>query len=106
MLRQLSQVGVSITRIYYCSHSLADQCECRKPGTKLLTDALAYFHARTESCFLIGDSFSDIEAATNAGCQGLRVHSQPNGSLDADSAMSFPEAVNVILAKSGFPLMN
>jgi D-glycero-beta-D-manno-heptose 1-phosphate adenylyltransferase len=89
MLRQLSKAGVSIARIYYCGHSLADHCECRKPGAKLLKGAMAYFDARPEDCLVIGDSHSDMQAAERAGCKGLL--SGPASGLD------FRDVVEIIL---------
>jgi len=34
MLKQLASRGVKISKIYYCPHSLAEDCPCRKPGTR------------------------------------------------------------------------
>lgn len=73
MFRQLSAYGVRIARIYFCPHSLADQCACRKPGTRLIERALEYFGANANDCFFLGDSESDMETATRAGCKGILV---------------------------------
>lgn len=75
MLRQLGPFGVRISKFYFCPHSLADNCDCRKPGTKLLQLALAQFRCAPEECYVIGDSRSDLEAAQNCGCKGWLVQS-------------------------------
>ncbi|MGH9558774.1 MAG: HAD-IIIA family hydrolase [Bryobacteraceae bacterium] len=75
MFRQLASHGARISRIYYCPHSFADDCDCRKPGTRLIERALAYFGANAADCFLIGDSSEDIAAAERAGCTGIRLES-------------------------------
>jgi rfaE bifunctional protein nucleotidyltransferase chain/domain len=88
MLRQLSQFGVKISRFYFCPHSMAEQCACRKPGSRLLERALADFKANAADCYLIGDTASDVEAAAAAGCKGI---------LLAPGAEAFGEAVEKIL---------
>ena len=93
MLRQLSVSGVRISRIYHCPHSLGDSCDCRKPGTRLLTDALSYFGTPADKCYLIGDSASDMLAARNAGCHGLLV-----GPIESQA--TFRDAVAYILEQS------
>lgn len=78
MFRQLSAYGVRISRVYFCPHSLADQCSCRKPGTRLIERALEYYGADAKDCYLLGDSQSDLEAAARAGCKAiLATSSQP-----------------------------
>jgi len=42
---------VAISRIYYCPHSVADACECRKPARGLLLRALREFGIAAERCF-------------------------------------------------------
>src|SRR5205085_12352036 len=36
MLRELGAAGVRISKIYFCAHSLAEQCSCRKPATGIV----------------------------------------------------------------------
>ncbi len=81
MLRQLAPYGVQIARFYFCPHSLAEQCECRKPGARMMERALADFHCKPEDCFVIGDMQSDVEAAQAAGCSGILL--SPERSFEA-----------------------
>lgn len=92
LMRILGQAGVFISRIYFCPHSLADQCECRKPGTALLRRAMSDQGVEAERTFVIGDSQTDLQAARSAGCQGLRV-----GGVEDRSTLSFQRAVESIL---------
>ena len=71
MFKQLAPYGVRISRIYYCPHSFAQECDCRKPGSKLIERALGYYGARAGDCYLIGDSAADITAAERTGCKGI-----------------------------------
>jgi rfaE bifunctional protein nucleotidyltransferase chain/domain len=88
MFRQLSAFGVSIARVYFCPHSLAEQCDCRKPGTLLIERALRDFHCVPGECFVIGDSETDIAAAASAGCRAILVSEN----------ISFSHVVETILA--------
>ena len=40
LFRALSPYGVRISKIYFCPHTAADQCECRKPQGELIRRAL------------------------------------------------------------------
>jgi rfaE bifunctional protein nucleotidyltransferase chain/domain len=73
LLRRLGEERVSIAKIYFCPHSLADICDCRKPSPGLILRALREENVPVDRCFVIGDSPSDMEAARNAGCRGYYV---------------------------------
>jgi rfaE bifunctional protein nucleotidyltransferase chain/domain len=89
MLRQLGQAGIRIARIYFCPHSYAEQCECRKPGVRLFQEALSYYGREARDCSLIGDSLTDLQAAERLGCRGMLV--------SGDTGDSFAGAVQAIL---------
>lgn len=96
MLRQLADYKVNISKFYYCPHSLADNCDCRKPGSKLLERALRDFSAAPQECFMIGDAESDVVAAENAGCKGILLTGKEKAS-GRRAVPSFSEAVRLIL---------
>jgi D-glycero-D-manno-heptose 1,7-bisphosphate phosphatase len=73
LLRELGARGVRISKIYFCPHSLGEQCSCRKPATGMITRAMRDFGAKPEQTILIGDSEEDMRAGTEAGCQAVRV---------------------------------
>lgn len=73
MLRELGARGIRISKIYFCPHSLAEQCSCRKPATGMITRAMRDFKAAPEQTFLMGDSDEDMQAGADAGCQTVRV---------------------------------
>lgn len=97
MLELLSRFGVKISRFYFCPHALAEDCECRKPGNKLITLALAYFGVRPEQCFFVGDSDADMICAQRSGCRGVLLGRNP-GHNSHTSVSCFPEAVQEILS--------
>ena len=79
LLRALGGAGISITKIYFCPHSLGERCECRKPAPGMILRAMDEQNVPANRCFMIGDSADDMAAANAAGCIGFRVgSSQPS----------------------------
>jgi D-glycero-D-manno-heptose 1,7-bisphosphate phosphatase len=97
LFRQLASAGIGISRIYYCPHSYADRCQCRKPGSLLLKEALSYYGAAPEDCFFIGDSGDDCTAAQTVGCPSVLVSGQVHETSCSYSAESFIDAVRWII---------
>jgi D-glycero-D-manno-heptose 1,7-bisphosphate phosphatase len=85
LLRELGGRGIRISKIYFCPHSLAEQCSCRKPATGMITRAMSEFGVAPEQTFLIGDSDDDIQAGADAGCRTVRVDTSANNT-DFESA--------------------
>jgi D-glycero-D-manno-heptose 1,7-bisphosphate phosphatase len=73
LLRELGARGVRISKIYFCPHSLGEQCSCRKPAAGMITRAMQDFGVAPERTFLVGDSGEDMLAGAEAGCQTVRV---------------------------------
>jgi D-glycero-D-manno-heptose 1,7-bisphosphate phosphatase len=68
---------------YYCTHSIGDECDCRKPEPGLLTRAADELGIDLEASWMIGDSITDIDAGVAAGCRTLRVQPIDFSLLDA-----------------------
>jgi rfaE bifunctional protein nucleotidyltransferase chain/domain len=73
MFRLLTPFGVTISRVYYCPHSAADECQCRKPGPGMLLRGMREFGIEAERCFMVGDRDVDAMAGANAGCSPVLV---------------------------------
>jgi D-glycero-D-manno-heptose 1,7-bisphosphate phosphatase len=73
MFRLLTPFGVTISRIYYCPHSAADVCDCRKPEPGLLLRALRDFAIEADKCFMVGDRDLDAMAGAGANCSPVLV---------------------------------
>jgi len=69
LFRELSGHGIRIARVYFCPHSLDEQCSCRKPGSSMITRAMRDFDMPSERTFVIGDSEADMQAGQAAGCR-------------------------------------
>lgn len=59
--------------VRYCPHSSQGNCLCRKPSPALLFETAAIFESpsatpiQRSECLYVGDLFTDMQAATNAG---------------------------------------
>jgi len=74
MNKKLSENGIKIDKVYYCPHhpegkieKYAKKCDCRKPGTKMIEDAVKEFNIDLSKSYLIGDKETDIEAGKKMG---------------------------------------
>ncbi|CAL4319065.1 bifunctional histidinol-phosphatase/imidazoleglycerol-phosphate dehydratase HisB [Buchnera aphidicola] len=66
----LSQ-GIFFQKILICPHKEIDNCECRKPKTKLVDSFLLNNKISLKESYVIGDRKSDMEFARNIGVTGL-----------------------------------
>ena len=60
--------GFGFDDIFICPHSQHAGCHCRKPDIGMLLDAKQKHNLRLQNCIVIGDRWSDIAAASDAGC--------------------------------------
>ena len=79
MLRLLHGYGVRVDKIYFCPHGLAEQCDCRKPGTALLRLAHEQLNVDLSRSVVIGDRTADLETARRAGCKSVLVRTGAGG---------------------------
>lgn len=64
LLSQLKNAGISILDAFYCPHARTDGCDCKKPGTGLIRQALQkYPNIDLTSSFVVGDSLCDMQMA-------------------------------------------
>lgn len=80
MTRDLESEGARLDAIYYCAHhpSVGEppylfDCDCRKPKPGLITRAAVDFEIALNDSWMVGDRYSDIELARNAGVKSAFV---------------------------------
>ena len=80
MLTELAAYGAKIDKIYYCPHSvdgkvdrLRMECDCRKPKTGMIKNAIKDYNINIFKSFVIGDRINDIIFAHTAGLKGVMV---------------------------------
>jgi len=69
--------GAIIDGIFSCPHHPQDGCECRKPNTGLVDQAVDRFSLDLSKCYLVGDKRSDLEVAKKVSIPGLLVMTSP-----------------------------
>lgn len=77
---ELAHDGARLDAIYYCAHHPAVgelpyrfDCDCRKPKPGLINRAATDFDIDLAQSWMIGDRYSDIELARNAGARAAFV---------------------------------
>lgn len=84
MHEELANAGAAVNRIYYCPHHPEGNfvnaqtqyikiCNCRKPATGMLEQALRDFPIDLPQSWLIGDSTRDIQAGRTLGLRTIGV---------------------------------
>jgi D-glycero-D-manno-heptose 1,7-bisphosphate phosphatase len=71
MLEETDRAGIEFKKIYVCPHHPDENCECRKPRAKFLLDAARDFGVSLKDSWMVGDRWSDLELANNAGCSSI-----------------------------------
>lgn len=66
-LHQLKYQGIEIERTYYCPH--IGSCDCKKPSTKYMDEAIRLYGIESRDSWVIGDHPSDIIMGKNARCK-------------------------------------
>lgn len=86
LVARLAAEGIEIRALEVCMHhptggdggdpALIRPCECRKPGSLMLTRAAAALGVQIADCWMIGDHCSDVEAAHAAGARAALIFDQ------------------------------
>ena len=73
-----------IERVLHCIHDDRDNCQCRKPKAGMLHKIADCHGIELESSFLVGDSWKDIVAGSEAGCKTILLSYQYNLEVESD----------------------
>ncbi|NLI81847.1 MAG: HAD family hydrolase [Deltaproteobacteria bacterium] len=83
MVRHIRDCGGDVLAAFYCPHMPHEHCRCRKPAPGMIRKASGIFGIPLENTFMIGDRWTDVEAAENAGCRAILLdrseETQPHG---------------------------
>jgi D-glycero-D-manno-heptose 1,7-bisphosphate phosphatase len=82
---QYASQGAIITHAYHCPHhpSVSEECNCRKPKSGMILEAIEAYHIDPTLSVMIGDKPRDVEAANGAGVKGILI--EPNEPLDYEA---------------------
>jgi len=73
MAQQLAAAGAHLQAAYYCPHTSADGCHCRKPKLGMLERAAKEHAIDLHRSFVVGDRHGDVELAHRAGACSILV---------------------------------
>lgn len=73
MLKALAQIGGRIDAIFFCPHTSADNCACRKPKPGMLIEISNRFNTNLSGVPAIGDALRDLQAAVAVGAKPMLV---------------------------------
>jgi D-glycero-D-manno-heptose 1,7-bisphosphate phosphatase len=73
MMELVFRQGGRIDALFFCPHTAAEECNCRKPRTGMLDEIAARFHTELKGVPCIGDSLKDLQVAEAVGAQPILV---------------------------------
>jgi histidinol-phosphate phosphatase family protein len=76
MIAEIANAGGRVNGIYVCPHHPDEGCDCRKPQPTLICNAAADLQLDLSKSVFIGDSWSDMVAAIDAGVQPVLLKNQ------------------------------
>ena len=114
MLTLLSQAGIKIDGIYYCPHAAVENCECRKPKTGMLEQAIKEHNIDPAKSWMIGDKRSDLEAGHRVGTKtalvltgyGKDELTHIKSEKDNENKLSYPDIVAENLMDAAITIFN
>jgi D-glycero-D-manno-heptose 1,7-bisphosphate phosphatase len=75
MQSALAKEGARLDGIYYCPHSPADGCDCRKPNIGMMRRAERDLGLQASGSYVVGDRYGDMEMAFRADAHAILVRS-------------------------------
>ena len=73
MMEMVFRQGGRIDALFFCPHTAAEACGCRKPRTGMFEEIAARFHTELKGVPVVGDSLKDLQAADSVGAQPVLV---------------------------------
>lgn len=73
MYKAINHAGGRIDAIFFCPHTSADKCQCRKPETGMFNDIMQRYGVDLKNIPAVGDSLRDLQAAAAVGATPILV---------------------------------
>lgn len=96
MEKQLAKFDASVIEISYCAHKPHEGCECRKPGSKMLTDLAEKHNIDLKNSYMVGDREVDILAGKAAGTKTILIGSDSSVQADLQFSSLFEAASYIV----------
>ena len=97
--REVEKAGGRIDAFYYCPHMPEDNCNCRKPRTGLMEQALKDFPIDLKNSFVVGNSKADIGLARAMRVRSIQVRDRDDAKPDF-YARDFKDVVKIAMSGS------
>lgn len=68
MYKALANLGGRVEAVFFCPHTAADGCDCRKPKSGMFEQIGERFGIELRAVPVVGDSLRDLEAGVAVGC--------------------------------------
>lgn len=73
MMEMVFRQGGRIDALFFCPHTDAENCHCRKPRTGMFEEIAARYHMELKGVPCVGDAIRDLQAAEAVGGQPVLV---------------------------------
>ena len=73
MMEMVFRQGGRIDALFFCPHTDAENCGCRKPRTGMFEEIAARYHVELKGVPCVGDAMRDLQAADAVGAQPILV---------------------------------
>ncbi len=87
MIKAAAHAGGSIDAIFFCPHTNADNCACRKPKPGMLQEIAQRYNVDLSGVPVVGDSLRDLQAAVAVGAQPMLVLTGKGRKTEKDAAL-------------------
>jgi D-glycero-D-manno-heptose 1,7-bisphosphate phosphatase len=98
MIRAAAQAGGRIEAVFFCPHTNADKCACRKPKPGMLKEIAQRYHVDLTGVPAVGDSLRDLQAAAAVGARPLLVLTGKGKKTEADPGLAAMEPAVPVFA--------
>jgi D-glycero-D-manno-heptose 1,7-bisphosphate phosphatase len=88
MIKAVAHAGGAIDAVFFCPHTNADACECRKPKAGMLREVAARYNVDLAGVPVIGDSLRDLQSAVAVGARPMLVLTGKGEKTRLDPALS------------------
>lgn len=86
VVERLAEYGVRLDAVFYCPHTPAEACRCRKPSPEPFLQAARELDLDLAYSFMVGDQATDMEAGKRAGCRTILLSTGPTDRVHTATA--------------------
>ena len=102
-MHKLLKKKTSINKIYTCTHTPDQYCDCRKPKPGMIISAAKKYKINLKKSYMVGDRSIDIQCGKKAGCKTIfinRNYIEKKPKSQNISVKSLKEATSYIIKRT------